>query len=47
MVKTYIEINTQKRIEPENINDIDGKVLYKLMNNAIYGKTMTWEIESV
>ena len=36
----YIELNTQKRIEAEANNDKDGKALYKVMNNAIHGKTM-------
>ena len=39
-LKPYIEFNTQKRIEAEKNNDKDGNVLCKLMNNAIYGKTM-------
>ena len=39
-LKPYIEFNTQKRIEAQKNNDKDGKTLYKLMNNAIYGKTM-------
>ena len=39
-LKPYIEFNTQKRIEAEKKNDKDGKALYKLINNAIYGKTM-------
>ena len=30
----------QKRIEAEKNNNKDGKALYKLMNNAIYEKTM-------
>ena len=38
--KLYVEFNTQKRIEAEKNNGKDGKALYKLMNNAIYGKTM-------
>ena len=37
-LKPYIEFNTQKRIEAERTND--GKVLYKLMHNVIYGKRM-------
>ena len=37
-LKPYIEFNTQKRIEAERIND--GKALYKLMHNVIYGKRM-------
>ena len=39
-LKPYIEFNTQKRIETEKNGDKDGKSFYKLMNNAIYGKTM-------
>ena len=34
----YIEFNKQKRIEAEKNNEKYGKPLYKLMNNAIYGK---------
>ena len=37
---SYIEFNTKKRIEAEKNNDKDGKALCKLINNAIYGKTM-------
>ena len=39
-LKPYIEFNIQKRKEAEKSKYKDGKVLYKLMNNAIYGKTM-------
>ena len=39
MVKPYIKINTKKRLEEEN-NGKAGKVLYKLMDTAIYRKTM-------
>ena len=39
-LKPYIEFNAQKRMEAEKNNDKNGKALYKLMNNAIYGKTM-------
>ena len=39
-LKPHIEFNTQKRIEAEKNNDRDGKGLYKLMSNAINGKTM-------
>ena len=35
-----LKVNTQKRIEAENDGDKDAKVLYKLMNNAVYGKTI-------
>ena len=38
--KPYVEFNTQKRIESEKNDDKDGKALYKLMNHAVYGKTM-------
>ena len=40
MVKTIYWIWHTKIIEAEKNNDKDGKALYKLMNNAIYGKTM-------
>ena len=39
-LKPYTEFNIQKRIEAEKNKDKDGKALQKLMNNAIYGKTM-------
>ena len=39
-LKPYTEFNIQKRIGAEKNNNKDGKPLYKLMNNAIYGKTM-------
>ena len=39
-LRPYIEFNTKKRIEVEKNNDKDGKALYKLMNNAVYGKAM-------
>ena len=39
-LKQYIKFNAQKRIEAEKNNDKDGNALYKLMNNAMYGKTM-------
>ena len=42
-LKPYIELNTQRRIEAKknkNKNwEKDGKMLHKLKNNAIYGKT--------
>ena len=39
-LKPYIEFNTHKKLESEKNNDKDGKALHKLMNNAIYEKTM-------
>ena len=39
-LKPYIKFSTQKRIEAEKNEDKDGKVLCKLMNNALHGKTM-------
>ena len=40
MVKTIYLIQHTKRIESDKNNDKHVKALYKLMNNAIYGKTM-------
>ena len=40
IVKPYIEFNTKKRIEAEKNEDKDGKALYKLKNNDVYGKKM-------
>ena len=39
-LKPYVEFNTQKRIEAEKNGDKDGTELYKLINNAVYGKTV-------
>ena len=39
-LKQYNEFNTQKRIKAEKHGDKDGKALYKLMSNAIYGRIM-------
>ena len=39
-LKQYVEFNTHKRIEAEKNGDKDGKALYKLKNNAVYGKAM-------
>ena len=36
----YIEFNTQKRIEAEKNAGKDGKAFYKLINNAVFDKTM-------
>ena len=38
--KPYIAFNTLKIIEVGKNNDKDGKLLNKLMNNAIHGKTI-------
>ena len=39
-LKPYVEFNTKKIIEAEKNGDEDGKVIYKLMGNTVYGKTM-------
>ena len=39
-LKLYVEFNKQKIIETEKNCDKDGKALYKLMNNAVYCKTL-------
>ena len=39
-LKQCIEFNTQKRREAEKNREKDENALYKLMNNAGYGKTM-------
>ena len=39
-LKQYVDFNTQKRIEAGKNLDKDGKALYNLMNNSVYGKTM-------
>ena len=36
----YIEFNTRKRIEAEKNAGKDGKAFYKLINNAVFDKTM-------
>ena len=36
----HFEFNTKKRTEAEKNEDKGGKALYKLINNAIYEKTM-------
>ena len=37
-LKSYVELNTQKVIEAEKNRDKDEKLLYRLMDNAIYSK---------
>ena len=37
--KPYVKFNTQKRIEVEKNGNKDEKALYKLIDNAVYGKT--------
>ena len=39
-LKQYVDFSTEKRIEAEKNGDKDGKALYKLMKNSVYGKTM-------
>ena len=40
LLKPYVEIKTQKRIKAEKNCYKERKALYKLMNNAVYAKTM-------
>ena len=42
-LKPYIEFNIQERIEAEKNNNKDGRALYKLMNNPMYGKNGKFE----
>ena len=37
-LKSYVELNTQRVIEAEKNQDKVEKLLYRLMDNAIYGK---------
>ena len=39
-LKPYVEFNKQKRIETDINGDKGEKVLYKLMNNAVYCKRL-------
>ena len=39
-LKTYIDFNIQKRKEAEAMGDKFGEVIFKLMTNAFYGKTI-------
>ena len=36
----FVEFNMEKRTETEKNDDKDGKKLHKLMNDAVYGKTI-------
>ena len=46
MVKTIHWISHTKKYTSRKNGDKDGKAVYKLMNNAIYGKTIkTWETD--
>ena len=36
----FVKFNTQKRKEAEKNGDRVGKLSHRLMNNAVYGKTM-------
>ena len=44
-LKPYVAFNMPKRTEAEKNGDKDGKVLYKLLNNAVYGKT--WKTKEI
>ena len=39
-IKPYFQFNTQRKIEAEKNGSKSGKASYKLMNKAVYGKTM-------
>ena len=39
-LKPYVKFSAKEKIDSEKNDDKDGKVLYKLMNNAVYGKAM-------
>ena len=41
-LKLYFEFNSQKKNRSRKNNDKGGKTLYKLIKNAIYGKTMEY-----
>ena len=44
--KPYAEFNKPKIIEADKHGYKDGKALYKLMNNAVCGKTIDIKLES-
>ena len=39
-MRSYIDFNTRKRAEAQTTGDAVGKNMFKLMNNAVFGKTM-------
>ena len=39
-LKPYNKFNTKKRMKAEESQDKDGKSFYKLINNAIYRRTI-------
>lgn len=39
-LKLYVEINTHKKMEAEKNGSKGMKALYKLINNAVYGKKL-------
>ena len=39
-LKSYVKCNIHNSIEAASIGEKVGKALYKLMYNAVYGKTM-------
>ena len=39
-LKPYVDFNTQRRKEAKSRGDKFGDVFFKLMNNAVFGKTM-------
>ena len=39
-MKPYIDLNREKRKEATNRGDKAGKKIFKLFNNAVFGKTM-------
>ena len=39
-LESYVEFNTQKRLDTEESDDKDEKVMYKLTSHAVYGQTL-------